>query len=77
MSDIAVAPVDMRDLDEGVTSVSVSNGFACAVRMNESATCWGANEFGQLGGHRENGDAVCPQPLLMWRISLQVSQGLR
>ena len=52
-------PVEI-DLGTGRTakSVSVGNGFACAILDDDTLKCWGVNNRGQLGiGDRTNRDA--------------------
>jgi alpha-tubulin suppressor-like RCC1 family protein len=41
------------------TTVSVGNGFACALLATGAIQCWGANSYGQLG-NGDNTDSVTP-----------------
>jgi len=43
------SPVDVYNLSNGVTELAASGDTTCASLNDNSATCWGSNEFGQLG----------------------------
>ncbi|MCA0295791.1 MAG: hypothetical protein LCH96_10890 [Actinobacteria bacterium] len=42
-------PVTVHGLTSGVTSVSVGQEYACALKSSGKVVCWGANSEGQLG----------------------------
>ena len=42
-------PTLVSDLDSGVLSVALGQGFGCAVKTGGSVYCWGDNSYGQLG----------------------------
>lgn len=45
-------------IDAMTNYISVGDGFACAVDLNEVTLCWGKNDRGQLGnGTKQNADA--------------------
>ncbi|MBU1243722.1 DUF4215 domain-containing protein [Myxococcota bacterium] len=55
-----LSPVVIADLVVGVAQVSCGYGHTCIISNDGSASCWGANDFGQLG----NGTATdSPSPV--------------
>ncbi len=54
-----MSPVQVVGLESGVTQISISGDFACAVTEQGGAKCWGGNNHGVLGnGSTENSLAV-------------------
>jgi alpha-tubulin suppressor-like RCC1 family protein len=56
-------------------SVSVGNGFACAVRTDGAAYCWGKNDYGQLGS--AGGNAASPRAVDGGLTFASISAGAR
>ena len=52
------APTEPAGLDTGVVAIAAGDGHTCAILSEGDATCWGQNEFGQLGDGRSCGQ-VC------------------
>lgn len=59
--DCARTPVEVEGLNTAV-AIAAGGTFACAIRLDNRAVCWGDNGFGQLG-HPEGGEfAIVPAP---------------
>ncbi len=43
------APVDVSGLASGTTALGAGTFHSCAMRTNGAMSCWGRNDFGQLG----------------------------
>ena len=43
------APVPVSSLPDGATSIAAGNAHTCATAASEATSCWGRNQFGQLG----------------------------
>ena len=59
----SATPVQVPGLTLGFTSVAVGGAFACAVDDRGGVTCWGDNEFGNLGFQTANLSEVPPGPV--------------
>jgi hypothetical protein len=53
------APVDVKGLSGKVTSIAAGLNFTCAVLQSGGVTCWGKNDFGELG-NGQNADSSAP-----------------
>ena len=79
------APVRVNGLDHAI-HLSVGANAACAIRSDQTAVCWGANESGQLGHDPGGSDKLCasaacngapsPVPGLVDPTSIAVGAGV-
>jgi len=44
-----LVPVDVSGLTSGMRSVATGSAFTCALSIDGHESCWGLNQFGQLG----------------------------
>jgi alpha-tubulin suppressor-like RCC1 family protein len=58
----SLVPVLVTGLDGGVTAISLGALSACALLVDGSVDCWGANETGQLGNGNQNTE-FAPTPV--------------
>lgn len=52
------AATDVTGLASGVVAVAAGDGFSCAVTAAGSVSCWGRNDYGQLGDGTTGASAV-------------------
>ena len=57
----SLRPTEVPGLTQ-VTDLALGDGFACAVKLDGTVACWGANTYGQLGDGTTN-DHVAPAPV--------------
>jgi alpha-tubulin suppressor-like RCC1 family protein len=55
-----LVPVQVTGLTSGVTSVSVGQGYACAVTAGGGVECWGDNMYDELGSNSDAGSSFVP-----------------
>ncbi|MBK6748121.1 hypothetical protein [Ottowia sp.] len=50
------APQPVTGLSSGVVAITASNDYTCALSTAGAVTCWGRNQFGQLGNLTNSGN---------------------
>ena len=75
----STTPVKVLDggkpIDDTWASVATGAAFTCALASDDSAYCWGSNQFGQVGNAGVSNDYLTPQPITPAGPWKQVSAG--
>jgi len=48
-SQTSTAPMDVPELNRGITALTAGRGFSCVLTVEGEVRCWGSNIYGQLG----------------------------